>query len=420
MAFDPALLAGLDDLSPDYQELTGALAYHYESDWEHHLSRFYSEVLLDLQEARLQLPREILSENTDKQERILILKARIQRLEEKRDEYEKELSEIRERLSEYQLKAAQPIAVDDSYGITQDLFDEVAENQPKKLLPIRHSNRDFFLADLVDTVLKDDNVTMEVPVYSLSTKPDLSTFKWVSKDGKRKLEITPSTLGRATMHDKDVLIYVTSQMTEALNRDRSDAKNRVVRFTVHDYLVTTNRHTSGREYQTFETALRRLSGTRIYTNIETGDIRIKRDFGLIDGWEIVEKSPTDERMIAVEITLSEWLFNAIQAREVLTLDPNYFRIRKPIERKVYEIARKHCGNQAQWKISLSLLHEKSGSRASIYEFHEAMKDIAKFNHLPQYKISLTSANRVADVMVTVHTRDAKRYIKSFLEDNKIG
>jgi hypothetical protein len=27
---------------------------------------------------------------------------------------------------------------------------------------------------------------------------------------------------------------------------------------------------------------------------------------------------------------------------------------------VYEICRKHCGNQAKWEIGLELLHKKSG------------------------------------------------------------
>lgn len=31
-------------------------------------------------------------------------------------------------------------------------------------------------------------------------------------------------------------------------------------------------------------------------------------------------------MTAVEVTLNEWLFNAIMAREVLTLSRDYFRL----------------------------------------------------------------------------------------------
>ena len=129
------------------------------------------------------------------------------------------------------------------------------------LLPARHVERDFFLCDVFDYALKDDGVSMEAPIFSLATKPDLSVWHWRSQDGSREVTVTPSVQGRATQFDKDVLIYVVSQMTEALNRDRPDAKNRTVRFTVYDYLISTNKPTGGKEYQRIELALERLRGT---------------------------------------------------------------------------------------------------------------------------------------------------------------
>ena len=47
--------------------------------------------------------------------------------------------------------------------------------------------------------------------------------------------------------------------------------------------------------------------------------------------------------------------------EVLTLHRDYFRLRKPLERRMYELARKHCGKQDEWSISLELLRKKCGS-----------------------------------------------------------
>jgi plasmid replication initiation protein len=73
-------------------------------------------------------------------------------------------------------------------------------------------------------------------------------------------------------------------------------------------------------------------------------------------------------MIAVEVTLSKWLFNAVQAHEVLTIHRNYFRLRKPLERRLYELARKHCGNQASWIIGLELLREKCSAHSHIRAF----------------------------------------------------
>jgi plasmid replication initiation protein len=57
-------------------------------------------------------------------------------------------------------------------------------------------------------------------------------------------------------------------------------------------------------------------------------------------------------MIAVEVTLSEWLYNAVAAREVLTLNRDYFRLGGALERRLYEVARKHCGRQAKWIVGV--------------------------------------------------------------------
>ena len=98
------------------------------------------------------------------------------------------------------------------------------------------------------------------------------------------------------------------------------------------------------------------------TNIKTGGETITEGFGLIDSWRIVRKTDNG-RMISVSVTLSEWMYNAIVSRAVLTLHRDYFRLRKPLERRVYEIARKHCGKQDHWQISLPTLQKKCGSNS---------------------------------------------------------
>ena len=263
----------------------------------------------------------------------------------------------------------------------------------RDLLPVRHVDRDFFLCDLFNYTLKDDRTSMEAPIFTLSTKPDLNVWHWDSQDGKRSVTVTPSVLGRATQHDKDVLIYIVSQLTEAINRKRDDTGHRTVRFTVYDYLVTTNKLLGGKEYQRLEAALERLRGTSIKTNIRTAGVHIKKGFGLIDQWEIIEKSPTNERMIAVEATLSKWLFNAVLAHEVLTLHPDYFRLRKPLARRLYELARKHCGHQSSWRITLGLLHEKTGSQSTPKEFRRMVKVIETENSLPGYSFVLSDDDK---------------------------
>lgn len=281
--------------------------------------------------------------------------------------------------------------------------DNAAGPSPKRgLLPVHHPNRDFFLCDLFDYAMKDDGVSMEAPIFTLATKPDLSVWHWESKDKSRSVTVTPSVLGRATQYDKDLLIYVVSQMTEALNRGRLDASHRTVRFRVYDYLVSTNKRVGGSEYTRLQEALERLRGTSIKTNIKTGGERVKEGFGIVDSWKIIERTPTDDRMIGVEVTLSKWLFNAVQAHEVLTINSDYFRLRKPLERRLYELARKHCGNQASFSISVELLKEKCGSKGTLREFRRMLKEIAQDDLLPDY----TFAPDWEHEQIVIHRRKA--------------
>ncbi len=258
-----------------------------------------------------------------------------------------------------------------------------AYNQaPPPLLPDRHPNRDFFVCDILDATPKDDLGSMEHPMFSLSTKPD-HTIRRYEHNGN-SIEIAPGAHGMATIWDKDVLIYCISQMVEALNRGRD--VSRTVWVTAHDLLVSTNRQINGEGYKGLKSAMQRLQGTAITTNIVTNGVRVTKGFGLMDSWEIVEKAPDNDRMVAVEITLSEWLYNAILGREVLTISRDYFRLRKGIERRLYELARKHCGKQTSWKVSLDILHKKSGSSGCLKEFRRKVKGIARSDHMPDYRL----------------------------------
>jgi hypothetical protein len=44
----------------------------------------------------------------------------------------------------------------------------------EKLLSVRHVERDFFLCDMFDYAMKDDGASMEAPIFTLATHPDLT------------------------------------------------------------------------------------------------------------------------------------------------------------------------------------------------------------------------------------------------------
>lgn len=263
-----------------------------------------------------------------------------------------------------------------------------------KLLPIRNQQTDFFVADLTDYAIKDDRTTMEAPIFSLSTKKDTKNWHWVSADGKKSVHVTPHPeYGRATQFDKDILIYCTSQLIAAKNAGRKIS--RTVRFVAYDFLKATNRNTRGDDYTRLIEALHRLRNTAIMTEVKKERGRTAKGFGIIDEWEIVEKSLDDGRMVAVSIELSKWLFDSIQNQEVLTINRNYFRLRKPLERRLYEIARKHVGKQATWEIGIEAFRDKCGSTVSrIRKFKEDLLNIIGENTLPDYNFEVLENGKV--------------------------
>ncbi len=182
---------------------------------------------------------------------------------------------------------------------------------------------------------------MEHPLFAL--KSGDKRIRRYERNGLT-VEVQSGSSGAATIHDKDIWIYCVSRIIEGMNRGQEDI-SRVVQFTAYSFLVATNRGISGDSYIRFAHALERLRGTSILTNIPTNGRREPNSFGLIESFRIVERSPIDNRMLAVSVTIPDWLYRSVQAKQVLTLSREYFSIRKPLYRRLYELARKHCGAQ---------------------------------------------------------------------------
>ena len=258
----------------------------------------------------------------------------------------------------------------------------VAQTATGGLLPERQAAAGFFLCDIFDVLPKSDMASMEHPMFSLSTRPDLRILSY-SHNGV-DITVTPSVRGLATQFDKDILIYCISQLMAALNAGREVTRH--VRLTAHDLLVATNRETSGDGYQRLRDAFERLAGTRITTNMQTGGQEVTTGFGLIETWQIV-RATRGGRMVQVAVTLSEWLFRAVMSKSVLTLSRDYFHLRKPLERRIYELARKHCGRQPEWRVKVATLAVKSGSASPLRVFRKMLRDMIEADHLPDYHLA---------------------------------
>lgn len=259
------------------------------------------------------------------------------------------------------------------------------------LLPVRHPQRDFFVLDIADVVPKDDTASMEHPIFSLATKPDHRHLTY--QNGDQKLKIVPSGNGLPTIFDKDILIFCVSQLMAMKNQGKPIGKT--VRFSARELMVSTNRKTGGVEYKRLEDAFVRLAGTQFVTNIKTGGRAQTRVFSLIEsGSGFVFKDDDRMRLDYCEVILSDWFMQAIESNEVVTISNDYFRLRRPLERRIYEIARKHCGSSPKWNIGLEKLQAKTGSNAPLKRFRHNLREIIEEDHTPFYSIELTDKDLV--------------------------
>lgn len=252
------------------------------------------------------------------------------------------------------------------------------------LLPDRHPQKDFFILDISDVVPKDDMASMEHPLFSLATKPDMRHLEY--RNGDNRLKIVPSGVGLPTIFDKDILIFCISQLMHKQNRGEKIGKR--VRFSARELSIATNRPIGGNHYKRLEQAFHRLRGTSFQTDIVTGGTREKRVFGLIDEGGFVMRDEGEWRLDYCEVVLSDWVMRAIEANEVVTISEKYFRLRRPLERRLYEIARKHCNTSPKWQIGLAKLQDKTGSNAPLKKFRHNLREIIEKDETPFYTFEL--------------------------------
>lgn len=282
---------------------------------------------------------------------------------------------------------------------------------------------DLFRCDITNWPVKDDIASMEFPIFSLAKNKDIETREY--RRGNRVLKVIPSSVGAATVFDKDLLLYIASQLVEAKNQGKPISRTVVIDSC--DFLVGTERGDGRASFERIVDMLRRLGGTIIETNIETGGVTQTKGFRLVDTYDIVserkrheqytdehgkEKTRQISRVLQFSVTISEWLFNGLDNFEVLTMDRGYFRLSRSIERRLYEVSRKHCGDQPFWKIDIDLLAGKLGTRVSRAKFRDDLRQVIKADTLPEYRIALDTSTKPDNVVF--YTRNSAKLSKELL------
>lgn len=248
---------------------------------------------------------------------------------------------------------------------------------------LQQQQLDFWVATGLPATPKDEIGSMEYPIFAVE---DGDTRSLVYEHNGSKIEITPSVKGRATQHDKDIVLFCVSKLVAALNAGLDVTP--IIETTAHELLVFTRSSTSQRGYDLLSSAFERLTGTRMIASIPATQGRegSRRWFGLVESVDVITKG-SKNRMGAIRIKVSDMTYQAALTMQVLTIPTEYFGMRSAIAKRIYELARKHCGDQGRWKISLELLLHKVGSNQPLKNFRLFVKKLAEAGPLLDYRLA---------------------------------
>jgi plasmid replication initiation protein len=271
---------------------------------------------------------------------------------------------------------------------------------PRRPVPPGDQQPDLFAASFADIPVRDQRDTMERPFFSLAKRPRLNPIEYQVGDVRVEVSANPQ-FGMATIWDADVLIWASTQVTEAL--DRGLKPSRKIQFHPYNLLKSIRRSTGGADYTRLRAALERLTHTAVRTNIRTDGKKKFASFHWLESWTETIDEGTGEPT-GMTITLPDWLYAGIVERGgVLTIHEDYFLLTGGIDRWLYRVARKHAGKQeAGWSFTMRQLYEKSGSAARFSDFACDIRESVKGNQIPEYEIQLDRNGEGEEIVRFLH------------------
>ena len=266
----------------------------------------------------------------------------------------------------------------------------------------------FFVPSVHDAPIKDDFNLMDIAPFALSKTTGEGVIRYELKDSIITVE-GGAEVGLATAYDYDIVINMISHLAEATRRFRQDeAKGlrptepaRIYRPAAAEILKFCRRELGGKQYQDLEKALDRLAATRIrITNLKAPTDKYRREhenFPLIGKTKVVSRTSQD-RIDLVEIEIPDWIYNGVFRPDgkptILTLNPDYFLINRPIAKFIYRLARKAAG-ETQALYSLREIQKRCASKLPKHKFRAAIEEIieaTRSNPLPDYDLRLEESS----------------------------
>lgn len=276
-----------------------------------------------------------------------------------------------------------------------------AGGRTKRAPPLDDEQLMFFVPSVYDAPIKDEVNLMDIAPFALGKGKREGIIRYELKDCVITVE-GGAEVGIANAYDYDIFQNMVSALAEDMRRYRAaDAKgkrpsvpSRVYRPTAAQILKFCRREQGGKQYIELEKALDRLQATRIkIVSINDGKRRDAESFPLIGRYKVISRTSQD-KIDQVEMEIPEWVYEGVVQPEgkpsILTLNPDYYLIARPIARFIYRLARKAAG-QGEAFYTVKDLHYRSGSQLPAHKFRKAVEEIvddSRTDTFPDYDLTL--------------------------------
>src|SRR5579863_8390061 len=260
---------------------------------------------------------------------------------------------------------------------------------------------DLFRALPGDLTPRDAQDLMAYPFFSLAKSRRLTPIDFRAGPISIRVEAVPEH-GMATIWDADILIWAASQIVEA--RDTGLRTSRLMAATPYEILTFIGRGVSARDYHRLKAALDRLQSTTVATSLRQTSERRMHRFSWINEW--TERADAHGRADGIDLIVPDWFYRAVlDDALVLTIDREYFALTGGLERWLYRIVRKHAGRQqAGWRFEFRHLYAKSASLSPFKRFAFELRDLARRQPLPGYRLAVERDRGGHELLVLVPIR----------------
>jgi hypothetical protein len=87
---------------------------------------------------------------------------------------------------------------------------------------------------------------------------------------------------------------------------------------------------------------------------------------------------------------------------------------------MYELCRKHCGNQSSWEIGFENLYQKFGVKSDLREFRRKIKELVKEQGIPDYCIEYKTVKETGTVEKIIVFKDKDGFLRDAERLNELA